>query len=363
MSDPTIQTFCCHHGNATNVALTVMRTFDTDTYNIVCLCSSALGVLGAVYQILPRKQFTNSHRWFSFPAERGRKIIIWLAVADLLAALGVFIRSMIWITNKNIMPAINDDSSVFFCSISSALIQYFYTSTCIWTLCYAIDMRLILAQKECKLRYYHMAAWIIPALLTSSGLCLLYYPDADCHAILSFETILFRFVPNYIATYLPIFVVMIANPILYHNSMGDMKRIITSASGQLTSRERSILDAISLKFSVIMGVFYLCWIPNLVNGLLVWVLWFELPSDVLIVVWNIMAFTNPLQAFFNSLVYRRWYSGSERVILPWRYYDEAEYTPRNSLLTRSSKDSGRDEGYPLLPGGPLKSINGYQSLP
>lgn len=51
MSDPTIQTFCCHHGNGTDVALTIMQEFDTDAYNIVCLFSSGLGILGAIYQV------------------------------------------------------------------------------------------------------------------------------------------------------------------------------------------------------------------------------------------------------------------------------------------------------------------------
>lgn len=87
MSDPTIQTFCCHHGNGTDVAVTIAEEFNTNSYNIVCLLSSGLGILGAVYQVLPRKQFANSHRWMSFSAERGRRIIVWLAMADLFAAV------------------------------------------------------------------------------------------------------------------------------------------------------------------------------------------------------------------------------------------------------------------------------------
>ncbi|KAF7279140.1 hypothetical protein GWI33_007554 [Rhynchophorus ferrugineus] len=363
MSDPTIQTFCCHHGNGTNVALTIMRELNTDLYNSVCLFSSSLGILGAIYQILPRRQFTTSHRWFSFPAERGRRIIVWLAVADLLAALGVFFRSVMWITNKNIMPSSNDDSSVLFCSISSALIQYFYIATCIWTLVYAIDMRLILRQLEYKIRNYHMVAWIVPAFLTAIGLGLLYYPKADCHASLTTDIVLFRFLPNYAATYLPLLIVMITNPILYHDSVGDMKKIITSVSGQLTSRERHIVEAIHIKFCIIILVFYLCWIPNLINGILVWTLWVEFPRDVIIIIWYIMALTNPLQAFLNAIVYRRWNAGSERIILPWKHYDDLEYNPRLPASPKLSKGSSKDERYPLLPGGPVKSINGYQSLP
>lgn len=51
MADPTIQTFCCHHANGTDMAVTIMEEFNTDAYNGVCLFSSALGILGAIYQV------------------------------------------------------------------------------------------------------------------------------------------------------------------------------------------------------------------------------------------------------------------------------------------------------------------------
>ena len=51
MADPTIQTFCCHHGNGTDMAVTIMQEFNTDAYNAVCIFSSCLGILGAVYQV------------------------------------------------------------------------------------------------------------------------------------------------------------------------------------------------------------------------------------------------------------------------------------------------------------------------
>lgn len=51
MADPIIQTFCCHHANGTDVAVTIMEEFNTDAYNGVCLFSSALGILGAIYQV------------------------------------------------------------------------------------------------------------------------------------------------------------------------------------------------------------------------------------------------------------------------------------------------------------------------
>jgi hypothetical protein len=110
------------------MAVTIMQEFNTDAYNAVCLFSSCLGIFGAIYQILPRQEFSNKHRWLSFSAERGRKIIVWLAVADLLASLGVFARSTIWINYKNIMPAVEDDSSVVFCAISSVSVLQCFPS-------------------------------------------------------------------------------------------------------------------------------------------------------------------------------------------------------------------------------------------
>ncbi|ENN70390.1 hypothetical protein HUJ04_002026 [Dendroctonus ponderosae] len=362
MSDPTIQTFCCHHGNGTDVALTIIEDFDPDSYNTVCLFSSALGIFGAIYQVLPRRQFSNSHRWFSFSTERGRKIIVWLAVADLLAAVGVFARSMIWINKKNIMPEVDDDSSVLFCAISSALTQYFYTSTWIWTLCYAIDMRYVLSQKEGHFKYYHFFAWTIPAISTITGLSLLYLPNANCHMALSTSAVVLQILPNYIITYVPMLVVMVVNPILYLKSIRDMRNIISCTSGQFTSRERTIVDAIKVKFGVINLVFYICWMPNLINGFLMWMLWFRLPTESVIVLWHIMAFTNPLQAFFNALVYRRWSSGSEKLVCPWKQYGTSDSQLSGSTSSKSSRGTIREEIYPLLQSSPAKSINEYHGI-
>lgn len=51
MADPTIQTFCCHHSNGSDMAVAIMEEFDTNTYNVVCIFSSILGMLGAIYQV------------------------------------------------------------------------------------------------------------------------------------------------------------------------------------------------------------------------------------------------------------------------------------------------------------------------
>lgn len=351
MADPTIQTFCCHNGNGSEIARTILSEFNTDNYNVVCMVSSAFGILGAIYQILPRQQNINNHRWLSFTALRGRKIIIWLAVADLLAALGVFVRSAIWMNYKNIMPGIDDNSSVLFCALSSAWTQYFYTATWIWTLCYAIDIRLILSEQETKPFYYHFSAWFIPAILTTFGLSLLYVPNADCHTARSLTVAFIRILPNYIATYIPITVVMILNPYLYRESTRDLERVVAYRFGQVTARERDIVDAVRVKFAVINVVFYLCWLPNLLNGLLLWALWFHLPANIIITTWYTMALMNPLQALFNCLVYRRWTWGSEKLLLPWAQSS-------TSSIKKENQETTKEEKLPLLRHSSKSSING-----
>lgn len=57
---------------------------------------------------------------------------------------------------------------------------------------------------------------------------------------------------------------------------------------QFTSKERRVVDALRLKFFLINVVFYVCWLPNLINGILVWTMWFQMPVKVIIGVWYTM---------------------------------------------------------------------------
>jgi hypothetical protein len=44
---------------------------------------------------------------------------MWLALADLLASLGVFVRSMLWISNQTLIPTVGNDTSLIFCFATS----------------------------------------------------------------------------------------------------------------------------------------------------------------------------------------------------------------------------------------------------
>lgn len=80
----------------------------------------------------------------------------------------------------------NDDDVLYapyilplFSVLCQAWIQFFYTATWFWTLCYAVDVRRVLkSQGECTI-CYHIIAWLSPAILTSVGLLILYLPHAQ----------------------------------------------------------------------------------------------------------------------------------------------------------------------------------------
>ncbi|CAG5089917.1 Similar to GPR143: G-protein coupled receptor 143 (Homo sapiens) [Cotesia congregata] len=358
MADPTIQTFCCKHNNNTDMAIIIMQEFNTDAYNVVCMLSSIIGIIGAIYQILPREEVYNQYRWQNFSSSRSRKIIIWLAVADLFASLGVFLRSILWINYKPIMPA-TDTSNVIFCALSSAWTQYFYMSTWIWTLCYAIDMKLLLSERPSKYGWYHAAAWICPALLTTFGLSILYIPEANCHESITMSTAILRILPNYCVTYLLLGIVMIVNPVLYVSSTKDLQNAVTCSMAQMTGRERKLVQTIQVKFAMINLVYYVCWLPNLINGILLWTLWFNLPVKVIITLWYVMAATNPLQAFFNAMVYQRW-GKRERFFSWWKKLGQL-------VTTGKYNNNELNEVSPLLTPQyecctPHTSINGSSSL-
>jgi len=94
--------------------------------------------------------------------------------------------------------------------------------------------------------------------------------------------------------------------------------VITS-SGRFTSNERRQLRILRLKFLSINLVFLFCWLPNLINAIAVWTLWFHLPRDPILISAFFMAFLNPLQAVFNVFVYRKWgESSTVRIRFPWR---------------------------------------------
>lgn len=128
----------------------------------------------------------------------------------------------------------------------------------------------------------------------------------SCHDIHDLGTALIRVMPNYVLNNGLILAVMIVNPLLYVKCSKEVDRQLIQRYGQYTNNERHIHDVFKMKFMLINLVFYICWLPNIINSVLMWMMWFNLPARVIVYIWYIIAILNPLQAFLNVLVYRKW---------------------------------------------------------
>ena len=139
------------------------------------MASSTVGILGSIYQIFIRKEEVS----LSPRRSMGRKIIVALAYSDLCASAGVFIRSALWTFIRGIMPLEDDSVSVIFCSVTSALIQMFYTTTWFWTLIYAYNMKKSLTNQPVREKNYYYLVWSVSIVFTAIGCSSLYFPDAE----------------------------------------------------------------------------------------------------------------------------------------------------------------------------------------
>ncbi|EPY89960.1 hypothetical protein CB1_000066002 [Camelus ferus] len=170
---------------------------------------------------------------------------------------GIIVRSTVWLG----FPSFVDISAVngtdmwptAFCVGSAMWIQLLYSACFWWLFCYAVDAYLVI-RRSAGLRYseeaslasdpcavpgsraarggpalrrlelrpspdstvllYHLMAWGLAALLCVEGALMLYHPSvARC------ERGLEHAIPHYVTTYLPLLLVLVANPILFRKTV------------------------------------------------------------------------------------------------------------------------------------------------
>ncbi|KAK2154468.1 hypothetical protein LSH36_268g00026 [Paralvinella palmiformis] len=274
MASPRLQSFCCMSANISEYntqANLALQSVGFSTYNVLCIVSSSLSIIGATYQLWPKAAWSLPQgRRESAAYLRQNCIICCLAIADLFASTGIFLRSSIWLSG-HIPEYTNDirgrpDFAHLFCAISSGWIQYCYNCTYFWTFCYALDTYLISINKK------------------------------------SCEHTLGHLIPHYLSSYIPILLVMISNPILYYK-VSHSVHVTLLRRGRYTNHERHIMSSINEKFFLVIVIFYICWLPNILNGVLM-IFHQSITLGVFIGLWQFMALMNPVQALLNVLVYR-----------------------------------------------------------
>ncbi|XP_037092499.1 uncharacterized protein LOC119112420 isoform X1 [Pollicipes pollicipes] len=352
MASPTLDSFCCAIRNdSLEPAKQLAPYFRSSTYTTVCLVFAIFGVLGASYQILHNHVILerSSQRRPTFIL-RGRRILQWLGFADLMAALGVILRCVAWLMDDALIRKMGiDEFSSDFCIVSSAITQFFYTATYMWTLLYAVDVLRTLKGTNGSMVTYGLWAWLVPLVLSVIGFLLLFVPDTNCHA--RGTNSFLRHFPNYVCVYVPLVSVLVACPLLVRFSLARIRARIVNTSNRFSNRERRTLLYLRFKFVCIIIAFYLCWVPNLVNGIILWSTWPNIPVKPVVVIWYFMAVVNPSQAVLNSVLYRSW-DPSSPSIRDW-------LAERLAAVTwwRSTRN-GRPEMDPLFE-GPSKSYDSF----
>jgi len=93
MASPRLESFCCmrfdDNDNATDLLNPEFQSI-TISYNILCIMSSIMSIIGASYQLTPRSPRRPPRGRTELESMlRQNDIICWLAIADLLATVGL----------------------------------------------------------------------------------------------------------------------------------------------------------------------------------------------------------------------------------------------------------------------------------
>uniref|UniRef100_A0A8C4QZK2 G protein-coupled receptor 143 n=1 Tax=Eptatretus burgeri TaxID=7764 RepID=A0A8C4QZK2_EPTBU len=286
MASPRLESYCCpNHKSATAMVL----KFRPDVYNGLCLVSASLSVVGVAFQNLPHGHRVGQQLGplrAPKPRSAAGSIVRMLTTCDILACLGIIVRSTVWLSAPAFVDGISmrNNSSVLpgiFCASTSVWIQFFYSANFLWAFCYAADSYLTMkraAGKRCEENVEHA-------------------------------------IPHYVSTYMPMLLVFLVCPVLYIRTMRAVSSVLKSRHGIYSENERQLERAVKIRFLQIMLVFYICWLPNVINEVLLFVKelypGFERKINenikiTILMTWNMMAIINPMQGLLNSLVYYGW---------------------------------------------------------
>ncbi len=131
------------------------------------LFSAALSVLGTLFVIVS---------YFSFGSLQTQpfQLVVMLCCADLMLSVG-------WLLNVSHDSAADSVCPSSACIVAAILVQYFSVSEMMWVFCIAVNMFLVLKMRvhtDGMLKFYHLLAWGLPAVLVSACISLELFGDA-----------------------------------------------------------------------------------------------------------------------------------------------------------------------------------------
>ncbi|KAM6144005.1 G-protein coupled receptor 143 [Erethizon dorsatum] len=367
MASPRLGTFCCPTRDA---ATQLVLSFRAREFHALCLGSGALRLaLGLLQLLRARRPAAPGAPSISPPASV--RIVRAAAACDVLGCLGLVTRSSVWLTFPDFVEHISAENSTdmwpaAFCVGSAMWIQLLYSACFWWLFCYAVNAYLVIRRSAGRstILLYHLTAWGLATLLCAEGAAMLYYPSVSrC------ERGLDHAIPHYVTTYLPLLLVLVANPVLFHKTVAAVASLLKGRKGIYTENERRMGAVIKIRFLKIMLVLVACWLPNIINESLLFYL--EMQPDIdreslrrirnaAKTTWFILGILNPAQGFLLSLAFYGWTGcsldfQSSKVLIQWESMTtsatEGAYQPPEGSCVSAEK----------LASGKVAHVMGYTS--
>ncbi|XP_062595608.1 uncharacterized protein LOC134256951 [Saccostrea cucullata] len=347
MASPGFLSKCCLAHNVSHSKDLEGRTVG-EVVNILSVVFCSISLISVLFLVWPRKDgssevFQSKNRILVGP--NLNSIIKSLVSVNVLAVIGLLVRSAVWLahafpdTKKTCM-----DASHYFCIVSNVWILYFFTCNHFWHLVYAMEAYMVSNNKELTSSLKVFVGWFIPAILTASAGVVVYYKGFQTCFSLSIT----KSAIVYLLFLSPVVIVMLGNPIIFYQAGKSAKRALIWHYGRYTSSERKLVDAIHTKFYLILIIYFVCWIPNLVNAVLLLrskaAATSFIPDDKSILAFFIlMAVSNPLQALLAALVF--WGLPANHRLRLNIFQSDVQYSGSSgsAIINRSGR-SGRSTG-------------------
>ncbi|XP_038442719.1 G-protein coupled receptor 143 isoform X5 [Canis lupus familiaris] len=281
---------------------------------------------------------------------------------------GILFRSAVWLGFPDLVENISsvngtDVWPAVYCVGSAMWIELLYSACFWWLFCYAVDAYLVVRRSagQSTIVLYHIMTWGLATLLCVEGVIMLYYPSVSrCQRDLEHA------IPHYVTTYLPLLLVLVANPVLFQKTVTAVASLLKGRQGIYTENERRMGATIKIRFFKIMLVFIICWLPNIINESLLFYL--ELQPDVsgsslkpirnaAKTTWFIMGILNPAQGFLLSLAFYGWTGCSLDSQCPRKEIQWESVTTSAAEQTSLSPEGSRK----CPPSGKVARVGGHNS--
>uniref|UniRef100_H0XMZ2 G protein-coupled receptor 143 n=1 Tax=Otolemur garnettii TaxID=30611 RepID=H0XMZ2_OTOGA len=326
MASPRLGTFCCPTRDA---ATEFVLSFQPRAFHALCLGSGALRLALGLLQLLPGRRHTGPGVPATSPPASVR-ILRAATACDVLGCLGIVIRSTVWLGCPDFIESISDVNGTdiwpaAFCVGSAMWIQLLYSACFWWLFCYAVDAYLVIRRSAGLSTRLMYPDWVLGrlGLCCGEGLGLIHVPGPTKWC----ERGLDHAIPHYVTSYLPLLLVLVANPILFQKTVTAVASLLKGRQGIYTENERKMGAVIKIRFFKIMLVLMICcWRGGMCKQLAFCLSRLHrMREDSLSpgpplwsFTWFLWGILNPAQGFLLSLAFHGWTGCSLEFQSPWR---------------------------------------------